>query len=171
MPMALVVAASSYFNELWEAIDHSETHAVVVDFEGAVALALEHQPDLILVVPPPIRDALKSCERLLGNRATRNIPISLVSLGHNMIDDASSISLKSRAQATANEFLHRKFVRDKGKLVADNDQHVVHPRRQKQLLGILDLLRYAEAEISKLELETSVVLLGATIADVAQNLK
>lgn len=171
MPMVLVVAATCYFNELWEAIDHSETHAIVVEFEGAVALALEHQPDLILVVPPPIRDALKSCERLLENRSTRNIPISLISLGHNMIDDAPSISLKSHAQATASEVLYRKLVRDKGKLVANNNQHVIHRRRQKQLLGILDLLRYAEAEISKLELETSVVLLGATIADVAQNLK
>lgn len=41
----------------------------------------------------------------------------------------------------------------------------------KQLLSILHLLRYAEAEVSELGLETSAVLLEAAIADLAQNLR
>lgn len=53
----------------------------------------------------------------------------------------------------------------------DGNQPVTDNRRQKQLLSLLDLLRYAEAEIAELNLETSAVLLRATIAELAQNVE
>ncbi|WP_143270748.1 hypothetical protein [Bradyrhizobium brasilense] len=53
----------------------------------------------------------------------------------------------------------------------EDDQPVANGTRKEQLLSILNLLRYAEAETAELNLETSKVLLGAAIADVAQHLE
>lgn len=169
--MTLVAAARPYLKELRQAIGQSRIHAVTGEFERTISLALEHQPDLILVTGPPVADALKTCKRVLENPSTRNIPISLISL-HNMSDNASSIFLKPSAQGMPGEFQYRQIVRgNKGAFAADDNQYSVDGKRQKQLMGILDLLRYAEAEISELDLETSAVLLGAAIADLARNFK
>ncbi|MCA6120134.1 hypothetical protein J6524_35655 [Bradyrhizobium sp. WSM 1738] len=54
---------------------------------------------------------------------------------------------------------------------AEDIHSLADSERRKQLLSILDLLRYAEAEVRELDLETSAVLLAATITDVAQNLE
>lgn len=168
-PTALVVAARPYASELRQALDQSSIHVLAAEFERTVFLAVEHQPDLILVASPPIRDALKTCQRLLENRSTRDIPISLISLDCNMVDEAST---KGRTLATAGEFPDRLTARErKGRFTGVNNQLAVDGQRQKQLLSVLDLLRYLETEISELELETSAVLLGAAIADVAQKLK
>lgn len=163
MPMTLVLAAKPYLKELKHAVGQSRIQVVTAEFERAVSLALEHQPDLILLVSPPIPNVLQTCERLLENEFTKNIPIFLLSLDHNMIDDRLAILHDATPQARAGGALY-----DKRTFGQDNDQN---RQRQQQLLSILDLLRYAEAEIAELGIETSAVLLGATITDVAKNLQ
>ncbi|UVO30481.1 hypothetical protein [Bradyrhizobium arachidis] len=172
MPTALVVAARPYFNGLSQAIDQSETYMIRAGFERAIAMAVEHRPDIILVVSAPIRKALETCERLLENRSTRSIPIFIISLGCNMFHSPSSTLRNKHTEARIAGVPNRQIARgNKGKLNADDGQDMVDGTRKTQLLSILDLLRYAEAEVSELELETSAVLLGAAITDLAQNLK
>ncbi|MGY4353206.1 hypothetical protein ACVWXM_009723 [Bradyrhizobium sp. GM7.3] len=169
-PITLVAAARPYLKELRQAIGRSRIHAIAGEFGRTISLALEHQPDLILVTVPPLVGALKTCKLVLENHSTKNIPLSLISL-RNMSDDTSSVFLKPRAQATPGEFQHRHIVRgNNGEFAAaDDNQYSVDGKRQMKLMGLLELLRYAEAEITELDLETSAVLLAATIADVAQN--
>lgn len=169
MPTLVVAAARPYLNALWRALNPSRIDVVTAEFERAVSVAVENQPDLILVASPPIPDALKTCERLLENGSTRNIPISLISLDYNVIDGASSFFLKAPAQMAAAKFGHRPSARDSKGTTSDT-QSVVGEKRKKQLLSVVNLLNYAENEILDLNLETSAVLLEATIADLVQNL-
>ncbi|RXG86621.1 hypothetical protein [Bradyrhizobium zhanjiangense] len=172
MPIALVVAARPYLKELRQALDQSRIQIVTAEFERSVPVAIEHQPDLILIASQPIPDVLQTCQRLLENGSTRNIPIFLISLEFSGIDNAPPVFRETAPQTRAGEFSHRSTPRrDKGKFPQDNDHSVVNSRRQTQLLSVLDLLCYAEAEIAELGIETSAALLGATIADVAQNLE
>ncbi|WP_028351638.1 hypothetical protein [Bradyrhizobium murdochi] len=93
----------------------------------------------------------------------RNILISSNWLNDKAIDDAF---IRTPAQATISDFL-RQVVRD-SKL--ESAAQSVIGERQKQLLIIINLLRYAEAEILELNLEISAVLLGAAITDLTQQL-
>ncbi|QOZ23931.1 hypothetical protein [Bradyrhizobium sp. CCBAU 51753] len=171
MPVALVVAAKLYLRDLWQALDQSGIHVVAAEFERSVSLAIEHQPDIILVASPPIGDAVNACQRLLENPSTINIPIFLSSLGDKIINDACSIFFNTPTQARLDDFPSRQTARGKKGGTAGDAESAVDVKRRRQLLSMLDLLRYAETEISKLGLETSSVLLGATIADVAENLE
>ncbi|WP_036051470.1 hypothetical protein [Bradyrhizobium sp. Tv2a-2] len=58
----------------------------------------------------------------------------------------------------------------KGPLAAECNQYPSTPKRNKLLLSITQLLRYAQAEIAELDLEISGILLEATIADIAREL-
>ncbi|MCK1412426.1 hypothetical protein IVB55_05070 [Bradyrhizobium sp. CW4] len=169
MPMALIVAAKPYLEELWQAVDKSRIYVIAAEFEHAVSLAIEHQPDLILVASPPIPEALQTCQRLLENDSTRNIPIFLISLAYNTVEGCLPTFRATAPRVGTGEFSHRSPPR-RGSGKFDRDS-MVEAQRQAQLLSILDLLRYAEAEIEELGIETSAALLGATIADVAQNLE
>ncbi|WP_456815565.1 hypothetical protein [Bradyrhizobium sp. USDA 4508] len=169
MPVALVVAARAYLDELQQAIDQSKIDVVTTEFGRVVPLAAKYQPNLILVAFPPIEDALKTCQRLLENCSTRSIPISLISLGHNRLDDTL---VCTPAEAVLDAFPYRQVARaSKEKPSAEGPQPVTSGNRQKQLLNIIDMLRYAEKEVLGLKIETSAVLLTATIADLLQNLE
>lgn len=87
-----------------------------------------------------------------------------------MIDHASSIS-KTPAEATAGEPPCQQISSNAEELRSEATQSEVDSIRQKQLLSIIDLLRYAEAEILELHIETSAVLVGAAITDLAQDLE
>ncbi|MHB0773888.1 PleD family two-component system response regulator [Bradyrhizobium sp. 1.29L] len=164
-PMVLAIAARPYLDRLSKVLDQSEVCLVAAEFERSVFAAADSQPDLILVASPPIGDALNTCQRLRENRSTRYIPIFLISLNYNVIDDTSSIH-----QATAGASPCRNKS-DKRVIAAEDAPSLVGRKEKKQLEGILHLLRYVEAEIIQLHLETSAVLLGASIADLAQNLE
>lgn len=172
MPMALVVASRPCLTELKQAIDQPRMRVITSEFERAVSLAVEHQPDLILVAPPPIPDVLHLCERLLKNGLTKNIPIFLISVDHNAIDGGPPLlrTAGSRARDGDLSDLQKSFRRG-GTMGQDAYQHVARTQRQTQLLSILDLLHYVEAEIAEIGIETSAALLEATIADVAQWLR
>lgn len=172
MPMALVVALKHCLTELKQAIDQPRMQVITSEFERAVSLAVEHQPDLILVAPPPIPDVLHLCERLLENGLTKNIPIFLISVDHNAIDGGPPLlhTAASRARDGDLSDLQKSFRRARN-MGQDANQCVPRTQRQKQLLSILDLLHYVEAEIAEIGIETSAALLEATIADVAQWLR
>lgn len=172
MPMALVVASRPYLADLKQAIDQPRMQVITSGFERAVSLAVEHQPDLILVAPPPIPDVLHLCERLLKNGLTKNIPIFLISVDHNAIDGGPSLLHTAASRARDGDFSDlQKSRRRERTMGQDERQYVPRTQRQKQLLSILDLLHYVEAEIAEMGIETSAALLGATIADVAQRLR
>ncbi|MCK1516070.1 hypothetical protein IVB22_26640 [Bradyrhizobium sp. 190] len=175
IPMALVIAAAPHLGELKQVIDQcidgSPIHVITTEFKHSVLLAIALLPDLILVASPPTRDALKTCQRLLENSSTRTIPICLIALDTEMVNDVACLSLKAPTKPTAGELPYRlKARRDKG-LFAEDNHSVAHAKRRKQLLSIIDLLRNAEAEMAELDLETSAMLLGAAMADVAQHLE
>ncbi|MGY4257849.1 CheY-like chemotaxis protein [Bradyrhizobium sp. USDA 4516] len=166
MPMALVVAARPYLTELWQAVDQSRIQVVPAEFEHTVSLAAQHQPDLILIASPPIADVLETCQRLLESSSTRNIPIFLIPVDYSLSDGSPSAP-----RATTVKFpywLEEQCVKEGD--ARDRGQSMVSNPRQTQLLSILDLLRYAEAEVAELDIETSVALLAATIADITQHL-
>lgn len=167
--VALVAAAKPHLNDLLQAVDRSGLHVVIAEFERAVSFVEKHQPDLIFVAAPPILDALKACERLLENGSTRDIPLFLVVLDYNAIDEPF---ITAPARSTAGEVLYLEIARSrKEECAADDTASTVDCKRQKRLLSVLDLLQYAEAEITELDLETSAVLLEATIADLVQHLE
>ncbi|MBB4365274.1 hypothetical protein GGD65_006340 [Bradyrhizobium sp. CIR18] len=170
-PTAVVGADSLYFSDLCQALNQCGIHVVAGELDQSLSLAVEHQPDIILVASPPIGHAMKTCQSLLENPLTTNIPIFVSSLGDAMVDNISSIFLKGTAKATPGEFHFRQSMRSKGAFAADDNEYGDASKRRRQLLNVLDLLRYAEDQISRLNLETSTVLLGATVADVARNLK
>lgn len=165
-PLALALAARPYLNELRQAVDQSGIHVLGAEFERAVCLAVEHQPDIILVASPPIEDALQTCRHLLENYSSRNIPISLISLDCNMIDTPFT---ETPALATAGETPYRQFAADYKEGLADA-QPTNDDKRTTRLLSVVNLLRYVEVEIVELKLETSAVLLEAMIVDLAQSL-
>lgn len=172
MPMALVVTSRPYLTELQQAIDQPRMQVITAEFERAVSLAVEHQPDLILVAPPPIPDVLHLCKRLLENDSTKNIPIFLISVDYNAIDGVPPLLRTTASPARDGDFSDTlKPRRRGGKVGQDERQYVPITQRQKQLLSILDLLHYVEAEIAEMGIETSAALLEATIADVAQRLR
>ncbi|QQO23659.1 hypothetical protein JJB98_28945 [Bradyrhizobium diazoefficiens] len=172
MPMALVVASRPYLTELKQAIDQPRMQVITSEFDSAVSLAVEHQPDLILVAPPPIPDVLHLCERLLENGLTKNIPIFLISVDHSAIDGGPSLLHMTASQARDGDLSDlQKSRRWGGTMGQDERQYVPRTQRQKQLLSILDLLHYVEGEIAEIGIETSAALLEATIADVAQWLR
>lgn len=172
MPMALVVASRPYLTELKQAIDQPRMQVITSEFDSAVSLAVEHQPDLILVAPPPIPDVLHLCERLLENGLTKNIPIFLISVDHSAIDGGPSLLHMAASQARDGDLSDlQKSRRWGGTMGQDERQYVPRTQRQKQLLSILDLLHYVEGEIAEIGIETSAALLEATIADVAQWLR
>ncbi|WP_439406491.1 hypothetical protein ACNJX9_34400 [Bradyrhizobium sp. DASA03076] len=150
-PVALVVAAIHHLSEL-QGIDRSKVHVVKTEFERIVSLAVKHQPDLILVACPPVGEALKACQCLLKNPSMRNIPIFLISMGYDTFPHGQLLSPVKEEFVTA------------------DDRYVTKGKRQKRLTSILNLLRYAEAEIAELDLEISAALLGAAIADIARQL-
>ncbi|WP_439360476.1 hypothetical protein [Bradyrhizobium sp. DASA03007] len=83
-----------------------------------------------------------------------------------MINDDPRISAKVAAQVRKHWF--RQVTHPK---TAEDHQSVADGKRKQQLLFILSLLSYAEAEIAELNLETSAVLLEAAIADIFQHLE
>lgn len=120
--------------------------------------------------PRCANEAVETYQRVLKS-LLRNMPINLL-LGYDMVDKSSSNLFNSSAQARAGEFPHRQITRgSKEGLAAGDNRYVLDGKRQMQLLSILDLLRYAEGALSELDLETSAVLMKATIADVARNLE
>ncbi|MHC2432650.1 hypothetical protein ACVMB0_000025 [Bradyrhizobium sp. USDA 4451] len=70
--------------------------------------------------------------------------------------------MKALNPATTFARPRKRYIACAWKSAADN--------RQKQLLSIIQLLHYAEAEILELELETSAVLLAAVITHLTQHL-
>lgn len=172
MPMTLVVALRHYLAELRQAIDRPSVQVITVEFERAVSLAVEHRPDLILIAPPPISDVLHLCKRLLENDSTQSIPIFLISVAYNAIDGDPPLLRTTASPARDGDCSDPlKSHRQGGKVAQDEGRYVPRTQRQKQLLSILDLLHYAEAEVAEMGIETSAALLEATIADVAQWLR
>ncbi|UVO35693.1 hypothetical protein KUL72_30510 [Bradyrhizobium arachidis] len=167
MPVALLIAAQPHLRDLWLALEKSGIRVVASEFERSLALAVEYQPDIVLVASPPIEDAVKTCERLLETPLTTNIPIFLTSL-----DGDSSVPHTVPAQEASANRPDRQITQvNRPHLVADDEQYRNDCDRRRALRAILEMLHYAETEISKLNLETSTALLGATIAEVAQELK
>ncbi|MCK1670194.1 hypothetical protein [Bradyrhizobium sp. 153] len=172
MPVALVVAARDYLRDLRRALNQFEIHLLTAEFERSLSLAAEHQPDIILVASPPIGEAVKACQRLLENPSTTSIPIFLNSLGDNTVHNISSIFLNAPAQATTSGFAYwQSPPGNKGGVTVDDTGNGNGNDKRRQLLSILQMLRNAEIEVSRLNLETSGLLLGATIADISQRLK
>lgn len=171
MPMTLVAAAKPYLKELRQAVDQSRVQVIMAEFERAVSLAVEHRPDLILVASPPIGDVVQTCQCLLENGSTRNIPIFLIFLDCNTNPADPSSLREATLRAGASECPCGATPRGDKKQFVHDDQSMTNGSRQKQLLSILDLLHYAEAEVAELGIETSSALLRATIADVDQHLE
>ncbi|MCK1396787.1 hypothetical protein IVB45_05780 [Bradyrhizobium sp. 4] len=80
--------------------------------------------------------------------------------------------IDTSTDTAAGEFRGRKIAQlREGELTAQGAQFTAPRTRQTLLLSVIGLLRYAEAEVLELKLETSAVLLGATIAELEQNLE
>ncbi|WP_456794026.1 hypothetical protein [Bradyrhizobium sp. USDA 4506] len=92
-----------------------------------------------------------------------------VSVGGSAINYASSISPKAHFGARVCKSSHRQSECSKREVAADDNRPLVDQQLHRKLVSTLQLLRYAEAELSELNLETSVVLLRAAIVDIAQN--
>ncbi|MCC8977855.1 hypothetical protein [Bradyrhizobium acaciae] len=145
---------------------------ITAEFESAVSAAARRQPDLILIAPPPIPQVLNVCKRLLENSSTKDIPIFLVSVDFDTIEGRPSLFRAPGSQVGGGEYPEALRPRGRGATMGqDEGQDRLRTRRQQQLLSILDLLHYAEAEIAEMGIETSVALLEAAIADVAQRMR
>ncbi|SPP98232.1 protein of unknown function [Bradyrhizobium vignae] len=118
---------------------------------------------LRLLAPNP---RLIDHERLRGQPVNETQSNFIVALSCGTIDHDSCNYLK--AAVRVRDFQYRHIMPAKA---LEDDQSVANGKRKEQLLSILNLLRYAEAEIAELHLDTSKVLLGAAIADVAQHLE
>ncbi|MCK1691088.1 hypothetical protein [Bradyrhizobium sp. 145] len=153
-----LVTTKSYLKYVAEIICEFKLHKVRANFANGWAAAL--------------RDPSKSFQGLLRYRSTRRIPMALVSLACAVIDSHShghQITIEARANSLPN----RQISRDKAEKHADDgDQPIdISSEEQRQLLCIVELLRYAEAEVSALHFETPAVLLGAAIAELAERLR
>ncbi|WP_354112311.1 hypothetical protein [Bradyrhizobium sp. S3.12.5] len=169
MPKALVVALTRYLTVFREALDQSTMQVIVAEFDCAVSLAIEHQPDLILIAPPPIPDVLLICKRLLENGSTKHIPIFLISVDYNTIDGGPRLPRTAASQARDGDDVDSLKPPRQRSVGQEEGRYVARTQRQKQILSILDLLHYAQGEISEMGIETSAALLEATIVDVAQS--
>lgn len=165
--MALVSAATRCLKGLRKPVGQSGPHLVSEEFERTLLFAAGHQPDFSLVACAPIRDALKNCQRLLGKRSERLS--SFISVGGSTINCAFSRLFEASTHATVRDRQAKRSSNDES--AADDNHSLIDQKRYRRLVSTLELLRYAEAELAELNLETSTVLLRATIVDVAQNVE